>query len=121
MNRLDTLLQANEKASISAFTDSLLLTQNANVSGVWLFGSKARGEATFDSDIDLLVVVLKVMPSVRWQIREIAADCSLEYDVLINTHILDKERWDSHVSFQSTLWREITRDGISLLERVSIS
>ena len=53
---------------------------------------------------------------IRWQIRELAADCSLEYDVLINTHILDSLRWAEHARHASTLWREVRRDGVMLHE-----
>ena len=84
--------------------------------GIWLFGSKSRGDFSPDSDIDLLVVLKNQQPEKRWRIREIAAECSLADDVVFNTHILDQARWQEKMHYQDTRWREIERDGVSLLE-----
>ncbi|VAW37401.1 hypothetical protein MNBD_CHLOROFLEXI01-1718 [hydrothermal vent metagenome] len=86
-----------------------------------LFGSKARGDFNEDSDIDLLVIIAGLKPPIRWLIYEVAADCSLQYDVLINTHVLDKQRWDEIERHQDTLWREIERDGVPLLDLTPIT
>jgi hypothetical protein len=53
-------------------------------------------------------------PERRGVIRRMAARLSLDYDTLINTHLLDKARWDELIQYQDTLWREIQRDGIPL-------
>jgi hypothetical protein len=39
----------------------------------------------------------------------------LSEDVLLNTHILRQERWEEMVRHQATLWREVRRDGVSLM------
>jgi predicted nucleotidyltransferase len=116
MKQIGELLQAREKAGIESLVSRLSAALGTNLVGVWLFGSKARGDAGEDSDVDLLVIVAYLVPPVRWRIRELAADCSLEYDLLINTHILDNKRWAAHVYYASTLWREIIRDGVVLHE-----
>jgi hypothetical protein len=45
----------------------------------------------------------------------LGARVSLEYDVLINTHILSRARWEEMARQQATLWREVQRDGVPLM------
>ena len=114
MTELGQLLQANEQAGIRAFAGALLSEDDAQLAVLWLFGSKARGDSSPSSDIDLLVIVKQLTPQLRWHIREVAADCSLDYDVLLNTHILTEQEWNKHIGWRSTLWRQIQQDGIPI-------
>jgi uncharacterized protein len=114
MIELPDHLLSNEKKAIVACTSSLVALLLDNLVTLWLFGSKARGDFDSDSDIDLLVIVHHLDPETRWSIRAVAADCSLYYDVLFNTHIVEKHRWQKIVQQQDTLWREIEQDGIAL-------
>jgi predicted nucleotidyltransferase len=112
-------LSAHESAAASEYVSHLHHDLGHELIGLWLFGSRARGESSPDSDIDLLVVLTTVQPEVRWHIWELGSDISLEYDVLLNVHIIDAIRWDQEHRYRGTLWREIERDGILLLPRVS--
>lgn len=114
MNNLPQHLQLKEKKAIESVAELLFQTLADNLAAAYLFGSKARGDFHTDSDIDLLVIVNRLDPNSRWQIRATAADCSLKFDVLFNTHIVDKVRWDWLAETQDTLWRELQRDGILL-------
>ncbi|MAT99430.1 MAG: hypothetical protein CL608_20000 [Anaerolineaceae bacterium] len=49
-------------------------------------------------------------------VRRIAARISLNFDTLINTHLVDKARWEHLEHHQDTLWREVQQDGISLYD-----
>ena len=118
MTDLAQLLQVREVEGIEALAETLLAEFGAHVSAIWLFGSKSRGESFPDSDIDLLVIIQQLTPQLRWRIREIAADCSLEYDVLLNTHILAEQEWEKHINQRSTLWREIQQDGIPIAAEI---
>lgn len=108
------LRQAREVVGVKALILELIAALGNELLEVWLFGSRARGDAHQHSDIDLLIVVDQLRPQLRWRIREVAADCSLEHDVLFNTHILDRAHWAEHVFYKSTLWREVMRDGVVL-------
>ncbi|AUX08409.1 nucleotidyltransferase domain protein [Halalkaliarchaeum desulfuricum] len=77
------------------------------VETVTLFGSVARGDATADSDVDLLVVINETaeFTHVDDQLLEIAYDVSLEYDCRVEIHSLRadeftarKERGEPFVS-----------------------
>lgn len=109
------LLSDAEARAIKAFTSTISNELKDRLIGIWLFGSKARGDAGPDSDLDILVVVDRLAPPVRWRIREIAADCSLDYDVLINTHIQDLQKWEKEAKQGSTFRRALNRDGVPIL------
>ncbi len=115
MNDLPAHLLSNEQDAIIAFTNYLAEQLGGNMAYLYLFGSKARGDFQPDSDIDLLVIVQQLSPDVRWLIRAAAADCSLQYDVLLNTHILDQTRWQAIIQYEDALWRAVERDGIPIL------
>lgn len=108
-------LQPHERMAVEDCVARLHQTLGDELRGLWLFGSKVRGDADLDSDIDLLIVIDTLDWHLRDTIQGIGAECSLEYDVLFNTHILDQAHWDEEVRYQGTLWREIQRDGVSLL------
>ncbi len=108
-------LSHRERAALDDCAARLHQAVGDKLMGLWLFGSKARGDFDPDSDIDLLVIIKTKDWDVWHAIRQIAARCSLEYDVLFNTHILDRARWEKEVRYQGTLWREIQRDGASLM------
>lgn len=107
-------LQTDEKKAIAAVAAEFSEALGDNLVELYLFGSKARGDSKADSDIDLLVVVRELDAESRWQVRATAADCSLRYNVLFNTHLYDIAYWDTVVQYQDTLWREVERDGIPL-------
>lgn len=114
-------LEPNELTAVQECALKVREISDVSLNGIWLFGSKARGDFHEDSDIDLLMVVHDLDSRKRSHIYQTAARCSLEYDVLINIHVLDKRRWDEIKRYQDTLWREIERDGVSLLDLMPIT
>jgi predicted nucleotidyltransferase len=111
-------LHPHERAAVDDCVLRLHTALPNDVVGIWFFGSKSRGDFRPDSDIDLVVVLRDLQPAKRWCIREIAAECSLTYDVLFNVHILDQALWNEEVHYQGTLWRELQQDGVPLLPAV---
>jgi uncharacterized protein len=77
-----------------------------------LFGSRARGDAEPDSDIDVLVVLKgNVKPSVEIRrVGPITAALSLENDVVISCVFISEERY---LSEQSPLMINIRREGVA--------
>ena len=116
MNKsLSHLLAPNERQAVERFVDTLLQQYPERVLEVMLFGSKARGDSTLYSDIDILLIV----DDADWQfshvISTIAAQVSLEYDVLIGPRLIGRERWESMKRRRFSLYRNITAEGIPLM------
>ncbi len=80
-----------------------------------LFGSVARGDFTSDSDIDVLLVVEKLLPDLKWEIRGVASRVSLEHDVIFNLHFQSRKEWERQEAEKRTLWRNVERDGVILM------
>lgn len=57
MDRLKRLLKKQEAAALREFKQRLSSKYGNLVSSILLYGSKARGQASKDSDIDILVVI----------------------------------------------------------------
>ncbi len=108
-------LKQHEYEAVDEFFQRLLQIDGIKTDAAWLFGSKARGDFDADSDIDLLVVLERVDWKRKERIRMTDSRVSLEHDVLLNTHILSRERWEEMARYQATLWREVQRDGVSLM------
>jgi len=80
-----------------------------------LFGSRARGDASPGSDIDLLVVLEKsrVDRDTTVRIRRRLADMPFSKDVVVTTD----ERVDRYGALVGTILRPALREGRSLYER----
>ena len=80
---------------------------------VWAFGSRARGEATWESDFDIFIVLSKVDQKIDRWIRDIAWEVGFENDRVITTILLDKVEFEHGPMSESTIVANILREGIS--------
>ncbi len=91
---------------------SKMLKSEFPVSNVILFGSKARGTGTADSDIDLLVLTnTPATHKLRGSISEGIAVINLENDVEISTIVVSESDWQSGLVSHTLIKSEILRDG----------
>jgi predicted nucleotidyltransferase len=111
MNKtLDDLLTRKERQAVDAFVTALRQQYPDRVQEVILFGSKARGEAHPDSDIDILILVDDDNWRFSHAISKLAARISLNYDVLLGPRVIRQARWR-----RSLLYPVVSSEGISLI------
>ena len=82
---------------------------------IYLFGSRARGNAKDDSDWDILILVDKEVDSIRTQApyRKKILEVMTETGQVISTIIRNKRKWfDIHK--QAPLFYEINKEGVIL-------
>jgi uncharacterized protein len=107
-------LEPREKQAIAEFLDILVQRHGERVHQTMLFGSKARGDSGPASDIDLLIITDRDDWRLSHSISDIAADVSLEYNVIIGPRVIGHERWERMKRDRFTLYRNVTTDGIPL-------
>lgn len=77
-----------------------------------LFGSQARGEATEDSDVDVLVVIDNLSSVDGRAIDAMVGDILTRRDVLLSPLLLSTARFDELHARERRLVAEIDREGI---------
>lgn len=107
-------LRANEQAAITAYIDRIRRRFSDRILAVVLFGSKARGDAHLESDLDLLVLVDGETSEFRSNLWEVASDISLDYDVVLSPRVVGQARWRQMREMRLPLYRDIIADGIAL-------
>lgn len=107
-------LLPNEQRAVAGFLDLLRRHHPERVLETVLFGSKARGDSTPGSDIDILIIVDEDDWRFSHAISDLAADVSLEYDVLVAPRVIGRERWERMRELRFSLYRNIVAEGIPL-------
>lgn len=105
-------LQPNEQQAVSRFLDLLHQQLRDRVQQVVLFGSKARGDSSAWSDIDVLIVVDQEDWRLSHAIGDLAADVSLECDVLLGPRVIGQERWERMKQRGFGLYQNVAAEGI---------
>ncbi|ALA57014.1 nucleotidyltransferase domain-containing protein [Nitrospira moscoviensis] len=79
-----------------------------------MFGSHARGEATADSDIDLLAVIR----SEDWRrgddIRDIGYELEIEHGLVLSTQVMSQQQYNGRKASGSTFLANVEREGIAV-------
>jgi len=79
---------------------------------MWAFGSRARGDATGDSDFDVCVVLENATWADEKRIREVAWEVAFDNGTVFNTIILSAESFERGPMSESTLVANILREGV---------
>jgi hypothetical protein len=104
----------DERAAIAFLRDRLVADLRPR--SVWLFGSRARGNARPDSDFDILVVLRDGLPDEAYSHRAVAEPvvaCGLGCDIVPcswSTFAKEKDEKSSFVNVVVSEGREIYRD-----------
>ncbi len=113
-------LTPDEQTAVTEYIARIRSTFPDRILAVILFGSKARGDADTESDIDLLVLVDAESNEFRSELWRIASDVSLEYNVVLSVRVFGRARWAEMRRIRLPLYRAIVADGVPLTpERIS--
>lgn len=95
-----------------ALQQSLAQRLGAHLRGVWLYGSRARGDARENSDYDVLILVDEKTQAVRDCILDIQVEILDRHDALVATIVRTEDEW--RLSQGYPLARNIVREAVLL-------
>ena len=81
-----------------------------------LFGSYARGDAEEDSDIDVMILLdasREEIAARNWETCDIAADLSIDYDVIISP-VVENRAFFRHWVRNLPFFRNVEQEGVML-------
>jgi len=105
-------LSLNDKQAIDELKKRLL--SHFAIIEMKIFGSKARGDSTPDSDIDLMIKLDERDYKVESEIFSIIYDINLEYDVFICPFFISQKQIIDGPLSESPIYKAIEREGLSL-------
>lgn len=79
-----------------------------------IFGSKARGDATEGSDIDVMIELEKYTPAIESDVDDLIFSTNLAHDTFISATIFGRDELESGPLSESPLYKVIEREGIRL-------
>lgn len=117
MAALEPAIPAGTRAALERFKDALSSRFGDRLEEFVLFGSVARGEATEESDIDVLVVVDALTPAEKDEVLEVsyrtAVDADGEWEPVIPLAMSAQHARDLRER-ERLIMQEIAQDGIAL-------
>lgn len=107
---------SNRQLAVAAFVSRLRQELSSHMLDVRLFGSEARGEATSESDIDVLVVVQPDRDRVHFEDRiiDIAFDVNLDFGVYISPRVVTPGILNDPVWRETPFIKNVARESIPL-------
>jgi uncharacterized protein len=109
-----TKLTALEQEAIQELTYRLQEELGPDFYGLMLYGSKARGDAAADSDVDLLVIVEMDDWPIRDKISQIASRISLALDVLLSPHVTSLTHYRAMMREPYSFYRNVFSEALPL-------
>jgi hypothetical protein len=105
-------LSENERTALARLKKAL--EGRFNVIDFRVFGSKARGEATPESDIDVMIEVEDYNPAVESGIDDLIFSINVEFDCFISAVIFGRKELEEGPLGESPLYRVIAKEGVAV-------
>jgi predicted nucleotidyltransferase len=107
-------LSPQQAAALDVFVRAIRHLLGERLVALKLFGSHARGEATPDSDLDVLVAVEEASPALENQILDLAFQVNLAHDVYISPRVIPRSVFADPVWRSTPFIRALETEGASL-------
>lgn len=118
VNNRDSLnslnLTEDEKNILRELKKELHRLMDNSLEGLYLYGSKARGDFDEQSDLDVIIIVQGLTKELKDKILTKIADLEFEYLSPLSVMVISKEDFDNLKKRERRLALDIEKEGISI-------
>jgi len=107
-------LSVSEKHIVEEFKRQVEQRFPGELIRVVLFGSKVRGDATRESDVDVLVVIHSEGWRLGDEIRSLGYALELEHGVVLSIQVMSERHYEELRLFGSQFFKAVEREGVSV-------
>ena len=107
-------LTEQEQKAVEHFAATLRERWGSEIIEIHLFGSKARGDAGLESDVDLLVVTERGDWKLKEEIGRVATEILLTEGIYLSIKVLGKPLYQRLVSLEAPFIKNVLREGASV-------
>jgi predicted nucleotidyltransferase len=111
---LPSSLSPSEQAALEDFVEAVRGSLGSEIIDVQLFGSKARGDATPESDVDVLVVVRRDEPRLIDALYDLLLDACLSHNVYISLKVFSEVEYERLNHPRTPFMQNVAREGVAL-------
>jgi predicted nucleotidyltransferase len=108
-------LTVEEQAWLDAYRKALDKKHPGVVQEMLIYGSKARGQAHAESDLDVLLIVKNEAGALKRELRRVGYLLSATAEVLPSILAYTQEEWESRKRSGSTFRKAVERDAVRLV------
>ena len=105
-------ISSNEKKALNELRAELV--ENYRLLDLRLFGSKARGTDSHDSDLDVMIVLEDSSPSIELEIDDLIFEINLKYNCFITALYFSRKELELGPLVESPIYKKILQEGIAL-------
>ena len=108
-------LHSDEKVWLDEYRRALVEQRPGTVVRMLVYGSKARGDAREDSDIDVLLVLKDEAEALKRPLRHLGYDLAATSYAVPSIMAYTQAEWDRLKELRSAYREAIERDGVDVL------
>lgn len=107
-------LTNDEKKAVAEIREHLNRLVGSRLRGLYVFGSKARGDYDAESDVDLAILVDELDKSMKRSIIDIVVEVETQYLVVISSLVLSWKEFSHLLERERRLALDIEKEGIPI-------
>lgn len=105
-----------DKEIISEFKRRLAREILGDIKKLIVFGSRARGAATEESDLDMIVLVTDKTPETEKKLEDVAYSVMWDYDFkpIISLKVFTESQFNNAIAKGFSFYKHIEKEGVSV-------